>query len=383
MKFLIVDTDYPEFLSWLYAQHPGLERQPYENQLRARYESLFGVADFYSSNLQKLGYEAQDIVANIEPAQKQWAREHGFRDKKTKWRVRLRQGIVPWPYRERDHERLLNILEAQVKAYRPDVLYCMAIGTVGSDFLRKVKGYYRLAVGQHAAPLPTHDIGEYDLMLTSLPNQVDYFRSKGMTSELFRLGFEPRVLTELSSVDKRFDVVFVGSLSNPHQQGTQTLEYLCRRNCIKVWAYSVGKLSEDSPIRGAYIGPASGKEMYQVLHSAKIAFNRHIDVAGDCANNMRLYEATGVGTFLITDWKKNLHEMFELGKEVVAYHTPEECAELIQYYLEHEDEREQIARAGQQRTLREHTYYQRMQELVDIVERHLRQPMAMKHKIFV
>jgi spore maturation protein CgeB len=82
---------------------------------------------------------------------------------------------------------------------------------------------------------------------------------------------------------------------------------------------------------------------------------------------MRLYEATGVGTLLITDWKENLHELFEPGKEVIAYRTPEECGELIQYYLEHEVEREAIARAGQERTLREHTYYQRMQELVDII----------------
>ena len=63
--------------------------------------------------------------------------------------------------------------------------------------------------------------------------------------------------------------------------------------------------------------------------------------------------------------------MFERGKEVVAYRSPEECAELVQYYLEHEDEREAIARAGQQRTLREHTYHHRMRELVEIVGRYL------------
>jgi len=67
----------------------------------------------------------------------------------------------------------------------------------------------------------------------------------------------------------------------------------------------------------------------------------------------------------------NLHEIFEPGKEVIAYRTPEECAELIQYYLEHEAERGAIARAGQERTLREHTYYQRMQELVEIVRKYL------------
>jgi spore maturation protein CgeB len=75
--------------------------------------------------------------------------------------------------------------------------------------------------------------------------------------------------------------------------------------------------------------------------------------------------------------------MIEPGKEVITYRTPEECAELIRYYLAHEDERTEIARAGQQRTLRDHTYYQRVQELVGIVEGHLQQPMAVTPRIFV
>ncbi len=57
MRFLILNTDYPDFLRWLYTQHPGLEKQPYEEQMRVRVESLFGVAHFYSSNLHKLGHE--------------------------------------------------------------------------------------------------------------------------------------------------------------------------------------------------------------------------------------------------------------------------------------------------------------------------------------
>ena len=110
--------------------------------------------------------------------------------------------------------------------------------------------------------------------------------------------------------------------------------------------------------------------MYQVLHSSKVTLNHHGDIP-PYANNLRFFEATGVGTLLITDWKVNLHGMFEPGKEVVAYRDADECVELARYYLEHEDEREAIARAGQERTLREHTWYHRMQELVEIVRRYL------------
>ncbi len=78
MNYIILNTDYPEFLSWLYAHHPGLEQKSYEEQIRARNESLFSTADFYSSNLRKLGHEAWDIHANNEWLQKMWAREHGL-----------------------------------------------------------------------------------------------------------------------------------------------------------------------------------------------------------------------------------------------------------------------------------------------------------------
>ena len=106
MKFMILNTDYPAFLCRLYTQHPGLERQPYEQQMRVRNESLFGITDFYSSNLRELGYEAWDIHANNEFMQKTWADEHGLRvDPGQKWQFRLRRGLVPWVSRVTNRRR--------------------------------------------------------------------------------------------------------------------------------------------------------------------------------------------------------------------------------------------------------------------------------------
>jgi spore maturation protein CgeB len=372
VKFLILNTDYSDFIGWLYAQHPGLEEQPYEEQRRVRMDNLFGTADFYSANLRKLGYEGWDVIANIEPMQKQWAREHGFKYESTRWRVRLRRGIVPWPYREHNREWLYPILAAQIEAYRPDVLFSMAMETVGSGFLRSVKGYYRLAIGQHAATPLYQDISAYDLVLSSLPNQVDYFRQSGLKSELFKLGFEPRILEELTNGPKCYDLVFVGGLGGIHQDGTETLSRLAERFPVTVWGYGLENLAESSPLRQCYRGPIWGIGMYQALRDSQIVFNRHSNLADrHFANNMRLYEATGVGTLLLTDYKQNLADMFGPGREVIAYRDANECVELAEHYLTREDEREAIARAGQQRTLSEHTWYHRMQELVEIVRKYL------------
>jgi hypothetical protein len=306
----------------------------------------------------------------MEPMQRRWAEEHGLSCPRPRRFLSFSRAFVP--RLSLDHRAALYaVLEAQIRSYRPDVLYSMAVEFIGSDFLRKVRPYFRLAVGQHAAPHPEHDISEYDLMLSSLPNFVDHYRGRGMKSQLFHLGFEPRILENLSPGKKRHDIVFIGGLSGHHRESEVLLETLCLRYRTEVWGYGIEGVPAGSPIRKSYHGPLWGKDMYQTLRNARIGFNRHIDIAGDYANNMRLYETTGVGSLLLTDHTSNISEMFVPGREVITYRDPDECIEGARYYLEHDRERDALALAGQKRTLEEHTYSHRMQELVDIVGKHL------------
>jgi spore maturation protein CgeB len=87
---------------------------------------------------------------------------------------------------------------------------------------------------------------------------------------------------------------------------------------------------------------------------------------------MRLFEATGAGTCLLTDWKENLKDFFELDKEVSVFKSNEECLEKILYLLEHEDERKAIAQAGQKRTLTEYSYNNVLGQFTKYLEAHLR-----------
>jgi len=370
MRFLILDSDYPWFLNWLYARNPGLEAWSYEDQLRARGESLFACGLSYSSNLRKLGHQAEQIFVNNEALQMAWAREHGLKLSK-RWHFRMRRGLVPWLSRIKNPDWLYEILTAQIKQYRPDVLLnnCMQLSP---SYFGALKPEVRFLVGSHGSPLPKdRDFGVYDLVLSVVENFVDYFRREGLKSELLRLAFEPAVLERLNGAERSIPVSFVGQLSRHHVSRQSWIEYLSRQIPLHVWAPSTDDLSQGSPVIPCHRGSVWGIEMYKVFRQSDMTLNHHIDVAGSYAGNARLFEATGVGTLLVTDWKKNIHEMFEPGKEVVCYRTPEECVEAIEYYLEHEKERKEIARAGQRRTLREHTYYNRMREFVDIVGRHL------------
>jgi hypothetical protein len=278
---------------------------------------------------------------------------------------------VPWPTVALDPTWMRAALAAQIRHYKPEVILNLDVRLIDPPFLKEANPSVRLVIGQHAAPLAKRvNLRGYDLMLSSLPNFVERFRREGLKAELHRLAFEPRILDELGPVGQTIDVSFVGTLSPDHRSRVDLLEYLCRHTALRIWGPGADKIGEPSPIRGRHQGPAWGRDMYRVLRDSRITVNHHIGIAGAYANNFRLFEATGVGTLLVTDWKENLQELFQPGQEVVAYRNPSDCAELIQYYLHHESERDMIARAGQARTLREHNYGCRTQELIGIISKY-------------
>lgn len=73
--------------------------------------------------------------------------------------------------------------------------------------------------------------------------------------------------------------------------------------------------------------------------------------------NYRLYTLPANGVMQICDNKKQLGEVFELGKEVIGFDTVEEAIDLTHYYLQQEEERKKIAVAGWKRTLKDYNEY--------------------------
>jgi spore maturation protein CgeB len=266
---------------------------------------------------------------------------------------------------------------AQIEEFKPDVIYNMAMGTVSSSFLNEAKRRVKASVvGQFAETITnaTSDLSAYDLILSSLPNLVDRFTTLGARTAYFRLGFEPTILDIVERQQPRNEVVFIGGFSGVHSPASRILDDAARSlPTLRVWGFGVDGLPTGSALRRAYQGkPLFGRAMYEELAASKITVNRHASsVAGSFANNMRLYESTGVGTALITDQKLNLPDIFEPGREVLTYVSADDLVKQVTVLLKDEDRRQELATAGQKRTLSEHTYAHRMEELISIVEKEL------------
>jgi len=126
-----------------------------------------------------------------------------------------------------------------------------------------------------------------------------------------------------------------------------------------------------SDVRKSVNHPAFGIDMFGLLQHAKITLNNHGEVAGEFAGNMRLFEATGVGSCLLTDNKKNMEDLFIINEEVVVYNGFDDCVEKIKWLLNNESERSKIAKAGQARTLNTHSVENRCKLLIEIISKEL------------
>ena len=359
MRILVIDTCYPAFLAAHYGRNPGLAERPYAEQWQALMDTFFGTADSYSHHLARLGHEAHEVVLNCGPLQRAWAREH-------------RLLLPAWSIRRGALAEAIVL--GQARNFRPDVVHVQNLHALGGRALAELGRPPVRLVGQIASAAPSaRRLRAFELVLTSFPHYVERFRRIGVQAEYLPLAFDERVLGLLEderAPAEQHGAVFVGALNRRrHRRGNALLERAARRASIDFWGYGPRGWPRDSPIRRNYRGEAWGLGMYRVLRAARIAVNRHIGEAAEFANNMRLYEATGVGTMLLTDAKANLGDLFEPGREVVTYSSADELADAVDHYLRHHSERRAIARAGQQRTLREHTYRKRMEELVAILER--------------
>jgi hypothetical protein len=391
MRILVLNADYPRFLTWLYRRQPGLEDALYAAQMAARNASLFGVADFYSRNFAASGHPAAEIHVNNPWLQSAWARERGMSVEMAQppaatapralpgW---LQRAVTPFKPLLRPLARKVglsprlnaqaeNILLAQIEDFRPDLIINQDTFHVNTTLVRRIKGIGRpVLIGQIGIePSRGEDWQVYDLMMSQLSATVNSFRDLGVRAEANHLAFEPAIIDALPPPPATdIDVSFVGTISPDHRQRIALLEAVAERYDLKLFGSRPQALPATSPLHRCFQGEVWGADMYQTLRRSRVTLNSHIDLAGRDAGNMRLFEATGVGAFLLTDFKDNLHTLFEPDREVAVWRSIDDCLAAIGRALGSDNHRAAIAHAGQARTMAQHTYRHRTREILGFAE---------------
>ena len=84
--------------------------------------------------------------------------------------------------------------------------------------------------------------------------------------------------------------------------------------------------------------------------------------------NVRLFEATACGGFVLSHSGPEISRYFEIGKEIVTFESTSDLRGAVEHYLHSDEERNKIAIAGQERSHKDHTFKIRLSELLKICE---------------
>ena len=121
-------------------------------------------------------------------------------------------------------------------------------------------------------------------------------------------------------------------------------------------------------VKNVMNGPLYGVDLIREYASSSIVFNNHSAAAGDYALNVRMFEATGAGRCLMTDYKRNITDFFEPDKEIITYSTNDELIDKAEKLLLDPNYAKRIALSGQKGTLSDHTVEKRVELLKRSIE---------------
>lgn len=80
---------------------------------------------------------------------------------------------------------------------------------------------------------------------------------------------------------------------------------------------------------------------------------------------LRVLDILASGGFVISNFQEELAEYFRLGEEIITYGDIEELYYLVNYYLQHEEERKEIADRGLQRVKEDFRFEERMKVILE------------------
>jgi spore maturation protein CgeB len=163
-----------------------------------------------------------------------------------------------------------------------------------------------------------------------------------------------------------YDVTFVGQV---YGERPKVVKYLRSEGIdVRVWGQKWNHYVPSGDFPAEVAGsPLPDQEMVKMYNRSRINLGFSAvwqeEETDERILQVRLrdFEVPMSGGFYIVEYIEELEEFYKIGNEIVCYTSQEDLADKIRYYLDHEEERESIRRAGRERCLRDHTWQKRFE----------------------
>lgn len=397
-KLVKISSYYKPFLDNYYNRHKTFVNKSYSEQYNNLMDQKFAWANFFQLHLKKQGVEVFEIISNANHLQKAWAQENKV------------------------SETGYDLLFSQIKKINPDVIFIQNSTDFNPEFIKAIRSStknIKLIFGNICSPYHKNHLNlfaSFDFMLTCSPLFSEELDRNNIRNYNILHAFEPSILDSIKpKKEKNNEIIFIGSFFQSfdfHDERIQLIEeflneqinitihgnlqndtflsllskqflYITLKNLDKLNLSVLYKKFEklrkvsalhEFPTKSVFSkaflesikDPLYGKDMYQKIAESTVGLNIHGGIVKNYAANMRMFEVTGVGSCLLTDYKSNLKDLFEIDSEIVTFKNKSELLSKSKYLLENPNEALKIAEAGQKRTLKDHNLENRINQIHEL-----------------
>ena len=191
----------------------------------------------------------------------------------------------------------------------------------------------------------------YDAMTTTYPDIYPKYKTDGIPNvHLTQWGANSHSMNPpIPAASCRYQVSFVGAAHGDRREKVDML----KSKGISVQCFGHGWPK----------GPVHADKIPEIIRNSEINLN-FSNSKGENQLKARVFEIPGAGGFLLSESTPGLDRYYEVGKHVDVFTSIDEATEKIQHYLKHPEIRDAVAKAGFERTQKEHSYDMRMAEVV-------------------
>lgn len=357
--------------------------------------------------LKTFNYSTKEIIYDLPYLNKIWCRENN-----------INENIIK-------NEDML--FYRQISKHKPNIIFFQHKPHVSEKILKKIKNdfdFIKLIIVHNGFYINPKELTGVDLVLCAFPNYKKKYEKLFNHTHVFYHYFNNKVLNNQKKSIKNIEVSFIGSSGYNlpyHYNRYFLLDYLFDKTELKCWIDEVQFISyskkskiikllknliylqpkhiigfqkhihkifsevyEEKEIldtlnekkisykltdkyRKRCFSPVYGTDMFNILLKSKISINSHMLKSNNEVGNMRMFEATGVGTCLFNDYGVNLKEIFKDGEEIITYKNKFDCVDKLNYFSKNSNEAKEIGLNGQKRTLKTHNQFNRANQLDEII----------------
>jgi spore maturation protein CgeB len=271
-------------------------------------------------------------------------------------------------FQEQGFDEMNSLLWDQVLRERPELVFCVLFrDELNKDTIKRIStetetvtlnwfcdDHWRFDdFSRHWAPM-------FNWVTTTASSALPKYKALGYDNVIKTQWACNHFMYKPCAGPLEYDVTFVGQVYGNRRQVVSSLRQAGIDAHAWGFGWENGRLSQEEMIR-LFSQSRINLNLTAASRQGVLSFlswkRRTEQIKG------RNFEVPGCGGFLLSGRADNLEQYYELGAEIVCFDNTRDLVEKARYHLAHEEERARIAEAGYLRTLRDHTYEHRFNEI--------------------